>query len=120
MTLWHYTCDHRWALIGDVGELLPAYRLTDVLGDWWPARFVWLTDLSVPDRTALGLDVHKGACDRTTYRYRVTDETGVRPWTDVRRGLVRTRHVLEDVPGVRLRHWYVSPLPVPVVLDQRP
>lgn len=119
MTLYHYTCEHRYAQIGDPGTLLPAYRLADTLEGWWPSRFVWLTDLSVPDRYALGLDTGRGACDRTGYRYRVTDETGVRAWTDVRRGLIRVRSVLEDVPGVRLRHWFVSTLPVPVALDQR-
>lgn len=120
MTLWHYTCEHRWADIGTTGELLPAYRLTDRLAEsWWPARFVWLTDLTVPDRSALGLRTGKGSCDRTGYRYRVTDETGIRPWTDVRRGFVRTRHHLENAPGVRLRHWFVSPLPVPVEYDPR-
>jgi hypothetical protein len=120
VTLYHYTCDHGRAAIGEAGELLPAYRLTDAVPEhWWPARFVWLTDLRVPDRYALGLNQVTLKCDRTTHRYRATDERGVVPWIEARKGFRRSRHLLEDAPGVMLRHWYVCPIGVPVVLDPR-
>lgn len=114
----HFTCRHGHDRIGEAGTLLPACQLTDVIPEaWWPSRFVWLTDLPVPPLAALGFQRQSGGCDHLAHRYRVTDASTVRAWTQVRRGLVRTRSVLEDLPGVKLRHWYVSTLPVPVVLD---
>lgn len=116
MTLYHYTCDHGYAALGDAGNLVPAYDLApDRLEQWWPARLVWLTDLAVPDRDALGLTRRIARCDRTAYRYRVTDEADVSPWIRVRRSFPAEE--LEWQAGVRPRHWYVSGVPVPVVLD---
>lgn len=119
VTLWHYTCEHGYAGIGDRGQLWPAYALTNrIPPEWWPARLVWLTDLAAPDRAGLGLTSAVSACDRTAYRYRVTDDLDVIPWVRVRRQF--PADVLEDLPGTRPRHWYVSSNPVPVILDMRP
>jgi hypothetical protein len=121
VTLWHFTCEHAYARIGDTGLLRPAVQLRPTrLGAWWPAWYVWLSDLGYPDRVALGLAAVKAhSCDRTAYRYRVTDETLVKAWVAARKAHpTRLRLALEG-PGSRPAHWFVSTDPVPVVLDQR-
>jgi hypothetical protein len=119
-TLYHFTCDHAWALLGNAGKLRPARDQTTTLPDnWWPADYVWVTDLAHPIRDALGLTNTLGApavCDRTAHRYRVTDTADCVPWTVVRR-TVQNPGLLESAPGVRPRHWWVSPHWVPVVYD---
>lgn len=118
--LWHYTCHHGWAALGNVGELVPARNLTDrIPPGWWPGDFVWTTDLAAPIRDALGLTMELAACDRTRHRYRVTDPATCTPWVDVRH-VFPDAHLLENAPGARPRHWWVSPLPVPAVYDPRP
>ena len=118
LTLWHYTCRHSVERIGESGLLLPARRLvgSTQLVDWWPGEFVWLTDLSRPIRTALGLTSRIIDCDRTEHRYRVTDTNGVQPWLDVRRHVPHPE-LIEHASGARPRHWFVARAPVPVVLD---
>jgi hypothetical protein len=113
--LWHYTCEHSRAKLGDVGELVPLARLAG-LDDLPPTSvFVWLTDLSVPIPAALGLTRLSLRCDRTEHRYRVTDVAGVLPWVAVRRDTPpRWRYALESAPGAMPAHWYVSEGPVPV------
>lgn len=116
-TLWHYTCTHSRSRIGVVGLLVPARQLVDgTLDDYWPSAFVWLTDLSVPSRDVLGLTSNYQRCDRTAYRYRVTDTQHVHPWVTVRR-TVPDAELLEAITGCRPRHWFVSTEPVPVELD---
>lgn len=119
--LWHYTCsDHGGARIVDV--LLPANDLRagaghSGIGNF--GRFIWLTDLAVPNREVLGLVGRFTKCDRTAIRYRVLDNTHVSRWVDVRRTVSAFhRQNLEASPGARPMHWYVSERPVPVVLDQ--
>jgi hypothetical protein len=118
--LWHYTCRHSARKIGPAGILYPAGQL---LGRslHWPGSLVWLTDLPTPNRDALGLTSHALDCDRTEHRYRATDTLSCRPYTDLRRALPDDawRLSLETAPGARLRHWWVSLEPVPVVLDER-
>ena len=121
MTLWHYTCQHGRDKIGRSGLLLPARDLVpahrrDALP--WPSVYVWLTDLDTPDADVLGLTRHLIRCDRTAYRYRVSDATGVVAWTTMARRLRMPwteRDYLEGEPGARPRHWFVSTDPVPVV-----
>jgi hypothetical protein len=121
VTYWHFTCEHTYAAIGDAGALLPACQISNhaSIERWWPARFVWLTNLPVPDRDGLGLTMRVTRCDRIAYRYRVTDDEGIVPWVIARKAFRTHAHLLEDVPGVRPAHWYVSAQPVPVILDQR-
>lgn len=118
--LWHYTCDHGRRAIGERGSLIPAAARPGV-GNLspWTALLVWMTDLDVPVRDGLGLTSHTLTCDRTVYRYRVTDPADCLPWMVVRHSLSPAyRDGVERAPGALPRHWWVSPLPVPVVLDQ--
>jgi len=114
LTLYHYTCDHGRRGIGGRGVLRPH------LQPWLEGPYVWLTDLEVPMREALGLTSHALRCDRTVHRYRVTDETHARRWMLVRQTLLQPAvHALETAPGAMPMHWWVSAEPVPVVLDPR-
>lgn len=120
MTLYHYTCQHGRDRIGDRGVLAPARHLSENVTAW-QGRFVWLTDLSVPIRDALGLTQQIAKCDRTAYRYRVTDETSVWPWVQIAHLMKREqREEIEGAPGARPSHWYVSFELVPVVLEEIP
>lgn len=113
--LFHYTCrDHGFAGIGTSGFVIPpALRHPDRDVD----PLAWFTDLTRPNRDALGLTMHTTTCDRTTYRYRVTDTAQISRWTDVRRSHPLAA-LLEGVPGARPAHWFVAVDSVPVVLDQ--
>ncbi len=117
--LYHFTCEHGRSALGAGGDLLP---MRDILGEArvipWPGEFLWLTDLSTPDREGLGLTMRLTKCDRTRYRYRVTDDTAVLPWHKVARALARgDRLDLEAVHGARPAHWFVAAEPVPAVYD---
>jgi len=74
--------------------------------------------MPTPNRDALGLTMALTHCDRTAYRYRVTDRTHAMRWMFAR-SAIRADLVaeLEAAPGVRPRHWYVSTVPVPVEFD---
>lgn len=118
MTLWHYTCEHGREELGDGGLLLPAVELTSSRPVPWTAYVVWLTDLTPPDRDALGLTSRLLTCDRTAHRYRVTDEANVVPWHVLARTLTREmRDELEAARGARPAHWYISAVPVPALYD---
>jgi hypothetical protein len=115
VTVFHYTCEHGRAALGDSGELMTGRMLNPRMPAWlWMSDLVWMTDLSVPIRDALGLTMRLTGCDRTRHRYVVTDATHVVPWTSVRRTVSHPEDV-EDVPGARPAHWYVSRVPVPVL-----
>lgn len=116
-TLWHYTCEHAREKLGDAASLVPARYLSDKIPErYWPAELIWLTDLAVPIRDALGLTSRWSTCDRTTHRYRVTDTTYCYPWMEIRH-VVPNPEYLEAVDGTRPRHWWVARVPVPVVYD---
>lgn len=105
--LYHYTCDHGHEAITDT--LRP---------NGWPLQVVWLTDLDLPMRDALGLTSHSLSCDRTAHRYRVTDANTAAPWSTYRRTIdPLVAHALESTPGVKPMHWWVSVAPVPVAYD---
>lgn len=120
-TLWHYTCEHSAAKLGASGLLVPALELVpferrDRL-PWW-GDLVWLTDLAVPIRDALGLSSLGLVCDRIEHRYRVTDAETCRWWIEARKVMPSEWRVpLEQAPGARPRHWWVSAMWVPVELD---
>lgn len=117
MTLWHYTCDHGRAALGESGWVVSARALG---ADTPTGRYGWFTDLGTPIRDALGLTMALVTCDRTAHRYRVTDEAGVVRWASVRRDFPADwREDLEGGPGARPRHWWVAVDPVAVVLDER-
>lgn len=125
MSLYHFTCAHGCQKIGYEGVLLPLRDLLDkaARSDWEPWRLpiadlIWLTDLDSPFREALGLTSFTLGCDRTTYRYVVTDESMCRPYVAIRRQLPRElRAELESAEGAMPRHWWVSYAPVPVRYD---
>ena len=115
-TLYHYTCSHGRADLGDEGHLLPGASLTSAqLAMPWTASLVWLTDLPAPIRDALGLTSNFIRCDRTRYRYRVVDPTHTVRWVLVARNYPRAE--IENAPGVLPMHWWVADRPVPVVYD---
>jgi hypothetical protein len=125
MTLYHYTCDHGRKALGESGTLTglavhspnTVAKLRPLMPDYWP-HVVWATDLDTPIPAVLGLTSSMLQCDRTRYRYRVTDETALRRWigSPERR---RTRlDLLDDLERYGLpAHWWVATDPVPVELD---
>jgi hypothetical protein len=117
--LFHYTCDHGRHGIGDMGYLRSVASLTGRRDLPDLARWIWLTDLDIPVRDALGLTSHLLGCDRTAHRYRVADTPHmVEPWTKVRRlAAPADREALESSPGARPRHWFVTRFPIAVVYD---
>lgn len=117
MSLYHYTCvDHGRAGIGDEGLIVPAAHLTDRDLPWM-SHLVWLTDLPVPQREALGLTSRFARCDRTAHRYRVTGGDVVAWWRFARAIPREVREQLEGAEGARPVHWFVSAEPVPAVYD---
>lgn len=126
--LYHWTCGHGLDGLGLVGSVTPpslrfegfAERLTELDPVIGPVAggLAWFTDLGTPNRAALGLTMRRTMCDRTRYRYRVTDDGDVERWVTIRRTLP-TSYVaaLEEAPGARPMHWWVSRVPVPVVYE---
>lgn len=121
--LYHFTCDHGRLGIGDAGCLLNAKQqgLKVPKVPRYQARLfelIWVTDLETPIREALGLTSFTISCDRTRYRYKVTDAYTVDRWLDVRKDFPqRFRDELERASGALPAHWFVSSMPVPVVYD---
>jgi len=102
--LYHYTCSHGRAAIGDVGTLIPG-----------PDGYVWATDLAWPVTKALGLTNHILPCDRTEHRYEITAAEGLAgflPWMAVRNTLPEEMvFALELAEGAMPRHWFLSASP---------
>jgi hypothetical protein len=122
LILYHYTCEHGRESIGRRGFVLPmadhAPRAAALLHERYRgmATLAWFTDLDAPVADALGLTGRTIQCDRTAYRYRVTDTAGIIAWLRTpARGTFWGRQ-LEREPGSLPRHWYVTRTPVPVVL----
>lgn len=121
--LYHFTCDHGRLGLGDGGMLLPPKRLIrqlPVVPSWQRRMFdlIWMTDLERPNRDGLGLTSYSLGCDRTQYRYRVTQTVAVDRWFDVRRDFpAKYRDELEWNTGALPAHWFVASMPVPVVFD---
>lgn len=110
MNLWHYTCAHSRAILGDEGVLLPTSELAPERAAEieWPGRRVWLTDLATAQARALGLTSHTISCDRTEHRYRVVATKGLMPYWQAARELSREfREELEGF-GARPIHWWVA------------
>lgn len=107
--LFHFTCSHGREGIGTKGVLtVPP----------WPS-LVWLTDLDAAPAEALGLTQIILRCDRTRYRYRVTDTGTCEPWlgSEARSTLGTWSAMLEAATGAMPRHWWISAEPVPVILS---
>lgn len=114
--LWHYTCDHNAASIVATGALVPNRHplLPNV------APLVWMTDDPDAGRWDLGLTGVMLDCDRMAHRFRVVDSSTCQRWTDLvsaaPHGVLSDggRYLLEH--GREFTSWWISPLPVPVVL----
>lgn len=127
-TLWHYTCDHGQKALSGRGLLLPPFdQQPDLVDEVANADLVvllsliWMTDLPAPDRLGLGLTSYAITCNRTRYRYRVTDAADAVPyWAMAHSFGARFRADLESAPGARPSRWWTSTRPVPVVYDPIP
>lgn len=123
MTLYHFTCVHSRDGIVASGLVTPmSFRHPDKwerLPEWMRPVFAvsWFTDLDVPMRDQLGLTMDTIKCDRTEVRFRVTDDLAVQRWTRYRRRVPRQAVAMLEGWRAMPAHWYVSELPVPVVLD---
>lgn len=143
MPLYHYTCSHAHRLIGDDGLLRPAIAVATpaqrraLRGNPYSARtaqVVWLTtmpNLTWLNRQAAGLGMDGAlaagkrrrspnpprACDRTRYRWAVTDEDAlIEPWTDLRQFWPRWLVIdLERLPGALPATWWCSRGPLRAV-----
>lgn len=109
MKLYHYTCSDGLKCIRRDGFLKPHGQV--VLGG---VPLVWLTDLAVVDRAALGLWSHSLSCDRTEHRVEVETDAAMHWPRYARRFLWPLREQLEGSNGARPMHWYVSEQPVPL------
>ncbi|MFC0673511.1 hypothetical protein [Brachybacterium hainanense] len=115
MTLYHYTHPEAAEKIAASGLVLPGRDVGMI------SPLSWFTDMEIPDRNALGLTMHFLTIDRTARRFRVVDDTWVKPWRDLRRKFPpRYLDQLEASPGALLMHWWVAARPIPVVPDPRP
>lgn len=117
MKLYHYTCtDHGQAGIEPGGMLLPNHH------PWLPFPLIWVTDLDVPHREALGLTSYSLSCDRTKIRYEVHPNLigNCIPWVKYAQKLPpEVRETLESAPGTMPRHWWVAEQPLLVLLPGR-
>lgn len=118
--LFHFTCDHGHQALGQQGEVKSGLLLSERVRDIPVSQYAWFTDLRHPIPDALGLTRAHVPCDRTAYRYRVTDATNVYWWMEVRQAFDRTWRQYLEGWGSRPAHWYVASLPVPVVFDPVP
>lgn len=111
--LYHFTCADGHQQIERTGTLRPQTAM-------WP--FVWLTSEADPDFEASGLRGFDGFtildCDRTDYRYVVTDLTTCRPWLgspERPRVSARFLQLLEQFGDPQ--HWWITTEPVTCELD---
>jgi hypothetical protein len=73
--LYHFTCSHGAARIGNRGHLEPQAP-HPMLG----CSVIWLTTEGHPDPELTGLTSRYTKCDRLAFRYVVTDLERCRPW----------------------------------------
>lgn len=124
-TLFHFTCDHGHAQLGPEATIVPIVtllkgKISSRQEIPWTGQYSWFTDLDHPDRNGLGLTSHTLRCDRTAHRYRVVNgaEGDCQWWMDIRDRLdPQMRDQLEQAPGAKPGHWWVSAFPIPVVYD---
>jgi hypothetical protein len=121
--LYHYTCAHGYAALGEKGDLTPPVLLWPERCRWIPTSYlIWLTDMPRPQRDALGLTMYSIGCERTEYRYRALDLSEIVPWGQFRRTFAREHgetwlEAIEGEERVRPSHWFVATVPVPAVYD---
>jgi len=108
--LYHFTCADGHRRIGRYNCLLMPQSM-------WP--FVWLTTEPVPDFEATGLTSITLDCDRTQFRYVVTDVSVCRPWLgSPERGRVSRPFLCEMEEHGDPEHWWISTEPVRAEWDR--
>jgi hypothetical protein len=113
VTLWHFTCEHGHAAIGERGLLVPNHEVP-VLGI---GHVIWFTDNPEPDRIDVGLTSTILACDRMQYRYRALSASKCIPYRALRYAIEPSwRSSLEQFG--KPETWWISRVPIRAVLDQ--
>jgi hypothetical protein len=112
--LYHFTCDHAAGSIVACGALVPyPHLLLPRL-----APLVWLTTQSDPDPNDLGFVGI--TCDRMAHRFQVIDTTTCEQWwtlcEQVPQYALPARALWQLENGRRSETWWISRVPVPVVL----
>src|SRR5258708_6175756 len=111
--LYHFTCRDGHKRIGRYNCVLMPQATC------WP--YVWLTTEAVPDFEATGLGRVQTTCDRTAYRYIVTDIGACRPWlgSPEREALGTGLLFVLEMPGVAVpEQWWICPGPVRAAWDR--
>lgn len=80
-------------------------------------RLLWLTDLMVPRREALGLTSSLLSCDRLAHRYRV-DVTDAVPWHDWKLGVSHAAIARLELPDTMPSAWFVLTHSALAILDR--
>lgn len=112
MRLWHFTCTHGFAGLGEHGTLRPNPHV--LIPDLGP--IIWLTDDPDPERDAVGLTSSMLACDRLQFRYRILGASRCVPWASARQ-LVPPA-VLRDLESFgKPETWWIARNPLQAVLD---
>jgi len=123
--IWRYVCEcehqalRREPVVRPASDRIDPAQLARLSSELHAqTMFAWFTDLTEPDAAALGLFRHTVGC-RLRFRWLVVAMVPRPvPYLSVRSGLpLWTRHAIEDEPGVELRHWFVSRVPMPVRYD---
>lgn len=116
--MWHYTCAHGRAALGEGGTLLPPlWQVESVPGGFPVAAYallglIWATPTDAPDRLALGLTSATIDCDRMRFRYSVPAEAFT-PWGRMRHRMpTEVVDALELSPGAEPASWWVADRPV--------
>lgn len=118
--LYHYTCEHGATGILRDGIIKGNVNLAMSHG----ALFVWLTDMPIPNKHALGLANLAGlvTCDRTAHRFTVPADLAI--WYPAARRELMAANVpldaLERSPGVRPVHWFVQGGQCDHLIDYQP
>lgn len=120
--LFHYTCRHGRRGIGTRGLVLTPRTHNPVAASAmseyaWLATLAWFTTAEEPDPIHLGLTMSTIHCDRTRFRYRVTDTSDLRRWLDVCGDYPVAEVTRLNGGDHRPDLWWVSTTAVPVVFD---
>lgn len=123
--LWHFTCEHVHAALGDDGHVKPAIMLAaGRRRDDVPAsgHFAWFTTDPEPERVNVGLTPNTLRCDPMAHRYRAIPDdhiSDLAPWSYFTPWLPNLAAALHR-QGTRPDTWWVSYTPVPVIYDPIP
>jgi hypothetical protein len=109
--LYHFTCADAHKRIGRYNCVLTPQR------GLWP--YIWLTTEAEPDFEATGLGSITLTCDRTEYRYIVTDIAACKPWSGSPERAAVHPDFLETLESFGdPAHWWISAGPVRAAWDR--